>query len=73
MPAEEQILKESPVAVRQNIAISLLMVEDNPQHQKLIKNVLSNGPLDISITSTNSGERGLQLVEKCHFDIILLN
>ncbi|MEW5802167.1 MAG: ATP-binding protein [bacterium] len=56
-----------------NASICLLLVEDSPQHQQLIKNALLNGPLNILITVADSGERGLELLAKEHYDVILLN
>jgi PAS domain S-box-containing protein len=53
--------------------ICLLLVEDSPQHQQLIKNALLHGPLDISVTMADSGEKGLELLEKGRYDVILLN
>ena len=70
---KQSLLIKDRIEKKPGSSISLLMVEDCPQHQKSIKNILLNGPLDISITSATKGEKGLQLVEKYHFDIILLN
>jgi len=73
MTIEKQTLKKATVIKNSSSSVSLLMVEDSPQDQKTIGNVLLNGPMDISITRVTTGEEGLQLVEKYHFDIILLN
>lgn len=53
--------------------ISLVMIEDSPEHQDMIKNVLSDSPMDISITIVDTAEKGLELIVKQHIDIILLN
>ena len=73
MTAEKQALKEPPVVKKPSSSISLLLVEDSLEHQKLIKNILLDGPLDISITAVTTAEKALEFVEKYHFDIILLN
>ncbi|MEW6378558.1 MAG: ATP-binding protein [bacterium] len=53
--------------------IRLLLVEDSPQHQQLIKDALLSGPLDMDITAADSGEKGLELLGKDKYDVILLN
>ena len=62
-----------PFVERGGNFINLLMVEDNAEDQKIIGEALLTSPLEIAVNTVNSAEKGLQLIEKHHFDIILLN
>ncbi|MGA1876063.1 MAG: ATP-binding protein [bacterium] len=66
-------MKESSVEGKVYPSISLLLIENNYKHQRLIEDTLLQGPLMVSITTVDTGEKGLQLIESSQFDIILLN
>lgn len=48
-----------------------LIVEDSPVAQLLEKTFLENAGL--TVDCTDSGEMALSLVEKCHYDLILMD
>ena len=48
-----------------------LIVEDNPIAQLLEKTFLENSGLTVDCAA--SGEMALSLVEKCHYDLILMD
>ena len=66
-------MKEFLPSGKMDTSIRLLLVEDSLQHQQLIKNALLSGPWDILVTVADSGEKGLESLEKEHYDVILLN
>lgn len=64
-------LREAIATIGQSRSIRVLLVEDDPQEQELIK--LEMGKYPLTVESSNSGESALAKLTSAKFDIIFLD
>ncbi len=54
--------------------LSILLVEDNPDHQSILREILeSNDKYTINLSIASNGSRGLEMIKKDGFDLALVD
>ncbi|MEI7671747.1 MAG: ATP-binding protein, partial [Deltaproteobacteria bacterium] len=68
-PELEQNVQSLPVAVHLNHPLQALAVDDLPENRLLLKLLLADTPVDLTIVE--SGAAALELLDQQHFDVLL--